>query len=284
MIDFVAIDMEKLDNSPLSVCEIGLVKYKGGELYDEFHSYVQPVTGFARNLFGRTHLRHITDEIIGAADDFPDVYFRMQDFVGDNLLVCFNKGADLNYLYYNEKECNVSGLYNSYVDVKDIVKCGLEDAYENILGKKMLNHHYALEDARHTAELFNILQQTNNIACYIKNNYIPDKEKPKADSSKFETVSSEGLENDDVILDSYDFMDKVCVISGDSSYRNLIKERIKLMGAKVCENISGNTNAFIISDNVGPSKKEKGAKQKANRPHSFHIFSHLAVAKKLGLL
>lgn len=28
--DFVTIDMEKLDNNPLSLCEIGLVKYSDG--------------------------------------------------------------------------------------------------------------------------------------------------------------------------------------------------------------------------------------------------------------
>lgn len=283
MIDFVAIDMEKLDVSPLSVCEVGLVKYKNGKFCDEFHSYIKPVTGLSRNLFGMTALRHITDETISSADEFQNIYSRMLDFVGDNLIVCFSKGADLNYLYYNEKESNVSGLYNSYVDVEDIVKCGLDEAYENVLGKKLTNHHHALDDARHTAELLNILQQNKNITGYIKDNYIPVKEKPKTDFSKFETVSSEGLENDDNILDSYNFIGKVCVISGDSSYRNLIKDKLKSMGIKVCDSISGNTNAFIISDNVGPSKKEKGAKQKANRPDSFHIFSHVEVAKKLGL-
>lgn len=284
MIDFVAIDMEKLDDSPLSVCEVGLVKYKNGEFYDEFHAYIQPLTGFSRNLFGTTKLRHITDGIIRTADDFRDVYFRMKDFVGDSILVCYNKGADLNYLYYNEKNSEVSGLYTSYVDVKEIVKKGLEDTYEGLFGKKLTNHHHALDDARHAAEIFNHLQKHNDIKPFIQENYIPEKEKPKADTSKYATVSSEGLDNDDRILDNYDFKGKICVISGNSDYRDSIKRTLESMGVKVCGSISGKTNAFIISDDVGPSKKEKGFKEKANRPDSFHVFSQIEVAKKLGLV
>lgn len=283
MIDFVAIDMEKLGDSPLSACEVGLVKYKNGEFHDEFHAYIQPVIDFSRNLFGTTKLRHITDEVIRSADVFRDVYFRMKDFVGDSILVCYSKGADLNYLYYNEKDSGVSGLYTSYVDIKEIVKKGLEDTYEEIFGKKLTNHHHALDDARHAAEIFNYLQKQSDIRPFIKDNYIPDKEN-KADTSKYATVSSEGLDNDDCILDDYDFEGKICVISGESVYRDSIKRMLESMGAKVCGSISGKTNAFIISDNVGPTKKGKGFEQKAKRPDSFHIFSQIEVAKKLGLV
>ena len=284
MIDFVVIDMEKLDDTPLSVCEIGLVKYINGVHYDEFHAYVQPVAGlFSRNKFGKTELRHITDEILCTADNFPDVYFKMKDFVGDCILVCYNKGADLNYLYYNERECKVTGLYTSYVDIKDIVKTGLEDAYKNIFDRQLTNPHHALDDARHAAEIFNHLQKEIDIKTFIRSNYIPKKEKPKSDVSIFQTVSSDGLANDDYLLDNYDFQGKVCVISGDSNYRDSINNKLESMGVKVCKSISGNTNAFIISDNVGPKKKEKGLLQKVNRPDTFHIFSHIQVAKKLGL-
>ncbi len=40
--DFVAIDMEKLDNSPLSLCEIGIVKYSDGVCVDKYHTYILP--------------------------------------------------------------------------------------------------------------------------------------------------------------------------------------------------------------------------------------------------
>lgn len=67
-------------------------------------------------------------------------------------------------------------------------------------------------------------------------------------------------------------------------YRTSLKRKLESMGVKVCDNISGKTNAFIISDNVGPTKKGKGFEQKAKRPDSFHIFSQIEVAKKLGLV
>lgn len=51
--DFVAIDLEKLDDSQLSICEVGMVKYKSGKLVDEFHSYIKPAESMSRNLFGK---------------------------------------------------------------------------------------------------------------------------------------------------------------------------------------------------------------------------------------
>ena len=44
--DFVAIDFEKLSDSQLSVCEVGLVVFKDGkEVEPSFHSYINPCGG-----------------------------------------------------------------------------------------------------------------------------------------------------------------------------------------------------------------------------------------------
>ena len=53
--DFVTIDLEKLGDSQLSICEVGMVKYQNGKYVDEFHSYIQPPTeNMNRNRFGKT--------------------------------------------------------------------------------------------------------------------------------------------------------------------------------------------------------------------------------------
>ena len=62
--DFVAIDMEKLDNSPLSLCEIGIVKYSDGVCVDKYHTYILPAAGLSRNEFGKKPLRHISDNVL----------------------------------------------------------------------------------------------------------------------------------------------------------------------------------------------------------------------------
>lgn len=280
--DFVAIDLEKLDDSQLSICEIGMVKFKNGKYVDEFHSYIKPAEGLRRNSFGRKDLKHITDNMLLSAPTFSEIYNEIKDFVNGALLVCHHKAADLNYLYYNEKEYGLSGLYTKYIDTKDICNQGLKELYQAIFGRQMENHHYALDDAKHTAEVLLALSEKEDVAKFIKKDYLPEKEKPKSDNTKFKTVSSEGLVIEDFLLDDYDFKGKRCVLSGGSDYvKNSLKSKLEKRGAKVPGNISGKTNAFIVGEDVGPEKKKQAISQKSNCPDSFHIFTQKEVAKKL---
>lgn len=282
--DFVAIDMEKLNNNPLSLCEIGIVKYSDGVCVDKYHTYILPAAGLSRNDFGRNTLRHISDTELSSSPSFRDIFDKMKSFIGDNLLVCHNKGADLNYIYYNEREYGLSGLYGNYIDLYKVVNKKLDEAYEEVFKKPLSNHHHALDDAIHAAELFNHIQSFINISKYIESDYIPAKEKPKSHTKKFDPVTIKGLVLEDDILADFDFFGKVCVVSGDSEYRNSVKDKLKSIGAKVVSGMSGSTNALIVSENVGPAKKEKALKLKSDKPDNFHIFTQQSVAKMLGII
>ena len=281
-VDFVAIDIEKLDDSPLSVCEIGMVKVIEGKC-TEYHTYINPKAGLSRNLFGETKLKHISDSVLKSSPTFKDVYSDMKEFIGGLLLVCHNKGADLNYIYYNEQADGLKGLYNKFIDTYDITHQGLEMSYKTVLGKSLPNHHHSLEDARHTAELFIHIQAGTDVSQHIKSDYIPSKEKSHSGITKYQIVPIEGLNFEDDLLADYSFYGKTCVISGESAYRDTIKKRLEDIGAKITGSISGKTNALIVGEGVGPSKKEKAIKQKANNPEHFHIFSQHAVADMLGI-
>ena len=282
--DFVAIDLEKLDDSQLSVCEVGMVKYQDGKFIDEFHSYIKPMESMNRNMFGKKELKHITDEMLLSAPTFSEIYNKMKEFTNGAVLVCHNKGADLNYLYYNEKAYGLSGLYTDFIDTSDICKLGLKDAYQKIFGKQMENHHFALDDAKHTAEILVALSEQSVVSEFVKSNYIPEKEKPKSENTKYNTVSSKDLADEDILLPNLDFFGKICVVSGGSDKnKELLKSKLKDVGAKVTSNISGKTDVFIKGEDVGPSKKEKAKFQKEQRPDTFHIFTQEGVVKELGI-
>ena len=178
----------------------------------------------------------------------------------------------------------MSGLYGNYIDLYKVVNKKLDEAYEEVFKKPLSNHHHALDDAIHAAELFNHIQSFINISKYIESDYIPAKEKPKSDNKKFDPVTIKGLVLEDDILADFDFFGKVCVVSGDSEYRNSVKDKLKSIGAKVVSGMSGSTNALIVSENVGPAKKEKALKLKSDKPDNFHIFTQQSVAKMLGII
>ena len=69
--EFVAIDFEKLNDNQLSVCEVGLVVFKDGkEVGQPFHSYLNPVGGHSRNDWAKSHLGHISDEMLLKAPSY----------------------------------------------------------------------------------------------------------------------------------------------------------------------------------------------------------------------
>lgn len=282
--NFVAIDLEKLDNSQLSICEVGMVKYQDGKFVGEFHSYIKPAKGMNRNAFGKKDLKHISNDMLLSAPSFSEIYDKMKEFVNGAILVCHNKGADLNYLYHNEKEYGLSGLYTGFIDTNDICKLSLTDAYQKIFGKQMEKHHFALDDAKHTAEILLALSEQSDVTKFVKSNYIPEKEKPKSDNTKYSTVSSDDLVKEDILLPNFDFTGKICVVSGGSDKnKKALKSKLNEVGAKVTNNISGKTDVFIVGEDVGPSKKQNAKSQKAERPNTFHIFTQEGVAKKLDI-
>ena len=85
-VDFVAIDIEKLDESPLSLCEIGMVKIIDGKC-TEYHTYINPKAGLSRNLFGKTTLKHITDSVLKSSPTFKDVGLTLTIYIIMNKLM-----------------------------------------------------------------------------------------------------------------------------------------------------------------------------------------------------
>ena len=119
--EFVAIDFEKLNDSRLSVCEVGLVVFKDGEEeVTSFHSYINPVGGLERNDWAKKHLCHITDQMLLDAPSYDELFSKLKQIIQDKILVVHSKGADLNYIYRLEEQFDLPKLYTKWVDTKEI--------------------------------------------------------------------------------------------------------------------------------------------------------------------
>lgn len=278
---FVAIDMETLNESRTSVCEIGMVKYVDGNPVDALWKKIRPSGEIKKANWQKKHLKHIDEEELLHAPSFAEVYKEMCDFIGDSILVCHQAGADMNYLYYLEKEAGVKGLCDlHYADTMEMC--------EHFLGKKKLSEcfsilfeedreeqHSAIWDAHGCAKVFNELWQRFDCEPFIHTQpYLPEKERPKK-GIKTECVPADGMEIEDPLLMFYDFRGKTVVISGEEdSRREQVKERLESWGAAVTSSISGKTDALIVgSKGVGPTKRVQAIEQKTARPDTFHIFT-----------
>ena len=183
--EFVAVDFEKLNDSQLSVCEVGLVVYKDSEELLTFHSYINPVGGFARNDWAKKNLPHISDEILLASPTYEELFPKLQEIIQDKVLVSHSKAADLNYIYNLEEHYNLPKLYSKWADTKEIA-CSLGKAenlpglYLQLFGTPLEEHHTALEDAHACGRIFECLSSQTDITRFVHENTIYQVRKGKA--------------------------------------------------------------------------------------------------------
>ena len=178
--EFVAIDFEKLNDNQLSVCEVGLVVFKNGEVVGTpFHSYINPIGGLSRNDWAKKHLSHISDEMLMKAPSYKELFPLLQQIIKDKILVVHSKGADLNYIYNMEVKYSLPKLYPKWIDTKEIAynlgKSGkLPDLFSELFGTEFVEHHKALEDARACGEILGRLSSEVDIYRFVhKEEYLP---------------------------------------------------------------------------------------------------------------
>jgi DNA polymerase-3 subunit epsilon len=101
--DFVAIDFETANEDRGSACEIGLVRFSGGQVVDSFQSLI------FQDYFNPFHvsLHGITEKQVAKAPGFDDVWAEAEKFIGDSPLLAHNAGFDISVLYRSLEQVNI---------------------------------------------------------------------------------------------------------------------------------------------------------------------------------
>lgn len=92
MKNFAAIDFETANGERTSVCSVGIVVVRDGELADSFYSLIQPEPNYYTWFCSRVHglCRQDTDD----APVFPEVWARIESLIEGLPLVAHNKSFD----------------------------------------------------------------------------------------------------------------------------------------------------------------------------------------------
>lgn len=83
--NFVAIDVETANEGLASICQIGLVRFKSGEIVDKYTSLINPEDDFSPL---NIQIHGITEQHIIHAPTFLDIYEEIADFIQNDVLVC----------------------------------------------------------------------------------------------------------------------------------------------------------------------------------------------------
>ena len=152
MRDFAAIDFETANNERSSVCSVGVVIVRNGEIVDTFYSLIQPEPNYYNYWCSQVH--GLSREDTEDAPVFPEVWKEIEPLIDGLPLVAHNKSFDesclkavfrcyqMDYPDY-EFYCTCVASRRAF---PELTNHQLHTVSERC-GYILENHHHALADA-----------------------------------------------------------------------------------------------------------------------------------------
>ena len=158
MEDFAAIDFETANEKRTSVCSVGVVIVRSGEIVDSFYSLIQPEPNYYNYWCTKVHglTRADTDQ----AMVFPKVWAQVAPKIEGLPLVAHNKSFDESCLKAvfrcYQMDYPDYQFYDTLYAARRAFPC-LENhqlhTVASACGFDLLNHHHALADAEACARI-----------------------------------------------------------------------------------------------------------------------------------
>lgn len=155
---FTAIDVETANYTRSSICQIGIVHVRNGELQDRVSILVNPEEPFEPNLVNNVH--HIDEQDVKDSDTLPQIYDELYGHIDGTVLVS-HSGFDRDALNKAADKYGLESIRATWLDSSMIARHAWPQRYNkkwnlefiaNDLGIEF-EHHDAAEDARAAAEI-----------------------------------------------------------------------------------------------------------------------------------
>lgn len=157
MQDFVAIDFETANGRRCSVCSVGMIIVRDGEIVDRFYSLIKPTPNYYS--YWTTEIHGLTQADTDSAPTFPEVWAQVEERIKGLPLVAHNKPFDESCLKAVFAEYGMEYPdYEFYCTLAasrrtlDLPSHQLHIVAE-ACGFSLMNHHNALEDAEACAAI-----------------------------------------------------------------------------------------------------------------------------------
>lgn len=257
--DFVSIDFEHATRNKGSVCSVGIVSFKNGEIIDEYYTLIKPPLN--KYEWFTTNKHKINALHTENSPEFSEVFPEIKKRIENNIIVahgafhtdkhCLEQAMELNNISSDLNlnwECTQE-ICNSKLDIACKV-CGIK-----------LDHHQALSDAKACGLLYNL-----NLKNELPYDLIQSEKKLEKESSKGNNFYFPKSLKGDVLKPDFEhaknkdnpfFMKKVVVSGFGNEDKESIAAELKELGADVDTSVGKKTNFLIVGDNAGPSKLKK---------------------------
>lgn len=197
---FVVIDLETTGGAPhlgAAITEIGAIKSRGGEVLDEFKTFVDPghlVPAYITELTG------ITDEMLFQSPKIELLLPQLFEFLGapeETVLVAQNAPFDLSFLIFAARQSgfrwpdypvlDTAIIARKVLTRDEVPNCRLS-TLAKFFGTQTIPNHRALDDARATLDVFHgLLERLGSFDIHTLEellNFSKRSKKPKSPGSK----------------------------------------------------------------------------------------------------
>lgn len=278
---FVSIDFETLYSQRVSVCSVGMVKYKDGQMVDRYYTLIKPPFDYpGKSGNAITWVHGFTESDFEKERTFVDILPEIEAFVEGLPLVahnaCVEKGCigDVSAFYDLETKLDYLNIYDTLSLSRRIEKkLGIYvegpgthtlDAICRRFDVTELSHHNALDDAEMCGNLFvKFIEQEKKGYDDIMLSQTIAKTKPVS-SAKYKEEDKVQRTDLDIVKDN-PFKDCGVVLTGFSKVDSqTYGHQLKELGAIVRDAISSKTRWLICGINAGPSKLQKAQEMNIN--------------------
>ncbi|HBD64557.1 MAG TPA: DNA polymerase III subunit alpha [Clostridiales bacterium] len=159
---YCVLDLETTGFSPATekITEIGIMKFQGGKVIDEFGCFVNPEKPIPARVI---EITNITDDMVKDAETIDRVFPKILDFIEGSVLVAHNADFDINFLKHNADVLGYEFDY-TYLDTLSLAKELFPNYKSYKLGRIAKNlgitvevAHRALDDVATTVKVFGIM-------------------------------------------------------------------------------------------------------------------------------
>lgn len=275
MTEFVALDVETANPDMASICQIGLARYRDGNLVDEWSSLVNPEDYFD---FTNISIHGITASDVANSPTFPDLAGTLYSYLNDSICVSHTHFDRVSLLRAAGKH-HLPVFSTVWLDSARVARRTWEEfawngyGLANVCNKigYTFKHHDALEDAKASAQILLAAIKTTGIGVEAWLKRIKQPIDPDHNSSG-SAIKRDG--NPEGAL-----FGEVMVFTGSLEVpRSEAADLASSVGCKVAPNVTKKTTLLVVGDQdicklAGKEKSSKHikAEQLINEGHKIRI-------------
>jgi DNA polymerase III subunit epsilon len=167
MKNFIAFDFETANRNRHSICAVGMVIVRNGQIVDNIYQLINPEEHFDRFNIA---IHHITPEDVEDAPTFDVFYQSIRDKLDHQTMIAHNLAFDGYALRDNLDRYQIQSCHNHLLCTYQLSKKLLLgktsytlDSICRHYGISLTNHHHALDDARACADIMLKLMDEFNL-------------------------------------------------------------------------------------------------------------------------